>query len=553
MADQITDNRTIVTNSDTAAAFDGLAGGARGNTEGEIFIEGLGSVGEIVTDSLTGILFDAGSAQDWSNNTFYVWINCGIVGLLDTQVLGGFRIRFCGATVTDFFEVYVGGGDNWPTSVAGGWTQFVVDIEKAKTAADAGDPNTGTGGTSPATSAIRYVGYAAVTATVMTKHVDNTWLDAIYRLPAGLPGIIVEGQNGGTTPWQWRDFILELGQGVGSVKTGAGGSVVLNTPVQFFIDDGTDHEFNDQNSLVLWDDQEWAGDDLYGLIVSGTATDSGTTDFQLGVSSSTGDDRLGSQGSIIAASTGSVRWFFSGSLSDVNSLNVLGSTFLHGSEMLLDNISSSFISTQFVDCTGLDRGTLSTGFVRNSAIDANTATGESFMTASDISEIRFGNFQFSAGHALEIPPGVSTPVTYSFTGNTFTNYAADDTSGSAIFNNTGGDVLINVSGGDTPSIRNSFGSSTNVQNPVVLTLTGIVSGSEVRIMSSSQSPPVELGGTDESSTTFTFNYTFAAGFFIDIVVLDLSTTYLRLANVELGSSNTSIPIQQQTDRVYSNP
>jgi hypothetical protein len=551
MADQITDNRTQITTNDTNANNVNLAGTAQGNTEAEIFIEGLGSVGEIVTTTLNGQLYNLGGATDLSNNTFYIWINCGIVGLLDTQAAGGFRIRFAGATIGNYFEVYVAGSDRWPTSVAGGWTQFVVDIEKAHTAAAAGDPNTGTGGTQPATSAIQYVGYAAITATVMTKHVDNTWIDSIWRLPKGLPGIIIEGRNGGTTPWSWQDLPIELGAGAGSAKVGAGGSIVLNTPVQFFVDDSSIHRFTDTNSLVLWDDQEWAGDDLYGIIISGSSA--GSAEFRLGVSSSTGDDRTGAQGSIIAASTGSVRWFVSGSFEEVDELNILGATFIHANEILVNNVSASIVSTQFIDCNLLSHSQDSSGFLRNSVIDANTVAGDAFLQTDGIGSIKFGSFEYSDGHAIRLLPEITTPVTYSFEGNTFTNYLADDTSGSALFNDAGGEVLINVVDGISPTVRDGFDSTTDIQNPIVLTLTGIVSGSEVRFLSSSQTPPVELAGTDESGPTFVFNYTYAAGFFVDIVIFHISYEYLRISNLELSSGDTSIPIQQGIDRVYLNP
>jgi hypothetical protein len=251
----------------------------------------------------------------------------------------------------------------------------------------------------------------------------------------------------------------------------------------------------------------------------------------------------------LTAATGSARWSINVS-SSCNLFSDTNGVWSNGDIISLWSNShltgTSIISTNkfFQSGSTMDGVTV---------LSANTSEGEAFIVSDDISLIQNSAFEYSAGHALEIPPSVATPVTYSFSANTFTNYLADDTSGSAIFNNSGGPVLINISNGLSPTVRNSFGSTTDVQNPVVLTLTNIVSGSEVRILSSSQTPPVELDGTQESGTEFTFNYTFATGFFIDIVVLELGYKYLRLSDVELGASDTSIPVQQQLDRVYNNP
>ena len=150
MANQITDNRTSVDTAEAATNYVDISGSAAGTADNEIFIQGSNSIGQYLGSSLDGLLYNAGSAQDWSNNVFYIWINCGIVGLLDTKANGGFRIRFTGATVTDWFEVYVGGSDSWPPTIEGGWAQFVVDIETAR--ADA-VTNSWTNGTTPSTTA----------------------------------------------------------------------------------------------------------------------------------------------------------------------------------------------------------------------------------------------------------------------------------------------------------------------------------------------------------------------------------------------------------------
>ena len=463
MANQITDNRTLVHAADVVTPYDSLAGAAAGTLDTEILIQGTGSIGFSLSSTLSGILYDAGAAQDWSNNVFYIWINCGIVGLLATKAAGGFRIRFAGATVTNWFEVYVAGSDAWPPSVQGGWTQFVVDIEDARAAAIT---NGWTGGTVPATTAIRYVGWAGVTGGTMPRMVDNTWMDEIRRLPDGSPGIIVEGRNGGATDWSFGDIVTQLGVAAGTAKLGAGGAIVLNTSVQFGINDTTTHGFSDTNRVVLFENQEYAPADLYGFSAVGNA--GGTTNVRLGVKSGTGDAATGAQGGSITAAATGVRYFMDFNGANLNSIGFYGVGFNHGAAFDFNSTAVEAITCIYNDCTSA--AVADSLQLKNSVVDANTADGVAFMTTDDLGDIRFCLFEFSDGHAIEL----TTPrvASQDSAGNLFTGYGADGTNDAAIYNNTAGAVTINVlNNGGTPTIRNGASASTTVQNTVTVTVT----------------------------------------------------------------------------------
>lgn len=73
----------------------------------------------------------------------------------------------------------------------------------------------------------------------------------------------------------------------------------------------------------------------------------------------------------------------------------------------------------------------------------------------------------STGHAIRI----TSPGTYSFTGNTFTGFGADGTNYAAIFNDSGGAVTLNLSGGTTPTIRNGTSATTTLVNAVTVKVT----------------------------------------------------------------------------------
>ena len=544
MANQITDNRLLVDDAGNAANYAAAGGGGSAADDTDIKIEGTQSIGEQISSSRRFIMFDAGATQDWSSNVFYIWINCGIVGLLDLKVNGGFTIRFAGPTVTNFFEFYVGGSDSWPVAIEGGWVQFVVDIEATPS---------NTGGTPPATNLIQHVGYSAVTASVMTKASDNTWIDEIRRLPDGDPGIIVEGSNAGATPWNSSDIVTELTTAVGTFVNGPGGSYMLNTPIQFGINDTTTHEFLDTNVTWLWQYNEFAPSDLYKLSALGNS--GGTTNVTLGVKTGTGDDATGAQGATItgdAVSTNSVRWDMDFNDPDLDLVAFYGCLLPFGGAFLLDDPSVSFISTLMVDCTSA--AVSNAEILRCSIIDANSLDSVAFMSTDDLTDIVFCSFEFSDGHAVEILSG--GPSVQASKGNLYTSYlgtpgsnlvaGASGSTDAAISNNAGAARTINISdSGDTPSVRNELGTpSTTVSNPVTYTLTGLVAGTEVRIFRYSDG--VQLAGVETSGTSFPYAYDYLADTDSYVIVQKFDYVWQKF-NVTFGNANVSQAVIQRPD------
>lgn len=527
MANQITDNRTLLFDGGdgTGGQPDDLAGTATGVTDTSTYLQGATSYTYSASNSRSGMLYDAGTAQNWANNVFYITVNSGVVGLLDSKANGGFTVRFCGATVTDFFEVYVGGNDSWPPSIQGGWVTFVVDIETAYTAAVTnGDPGTNTGGTAPATSAIRYVGFSQL-LTVMPKMADNTWFDTVHRLADGNAGIIVEGRNAGTTDWNAADILTQLGSGQMAYYAGSGGEYILTTPIQFGINDTSTHGFTDTNVTWIWADQEYAATDLYGISALGNA--GGTTNVTLGAKTGTGDSATGAQGFVIQAASSGVRWSMDFDDANLDSIGFYGCSFQHGSDFLLASSAVEAISCLYVDCTS---ASVSNSLqLSNSIINANTADGVAFMDTDDLLDIRFCSFQFSDGHGIELTN--TTPTTVEQRGNKFSGYGgtggtnSTPSSGStdaAIYNNKGVATIINVTNlGDTPSIRNAASTTTTVNNAVTLTVRGVTSNNEpttyARVSMHLLSDNTEIFKADASTTddlntgfykaTSSYNYT----------------------------------------------
>jgi hypothetical protein len=113
-----------------------------------------------------------------------------------------------------------------------------------------------------------------------------------------------------------------------------------------------------------------------------------------------------------------------------------------------------------------------------------------------------------------------------------------------------------------PSYRNAGTSTTAVNLSVTLTLSGLISGSEVRIQEARGTAPsgIELYHIESVPASangiveWTYNYSdFIQPYYIDIIVHNIYYTHLRVEDVLLPATNSTIPIQQAEDRWYSNP
>lgn len=84
-----------------------------------------------------------------------------------------------------------------------------------------------------------------------------------------------------------------------------------------------------------------------------------------------------------------------------------------------------------------------------------------------------------------------------------------------------------------------------------LTFTGLATSSEVRIYSAGTT--TELYGIENTDATGTVTYSYSSGGNVDIQIFNILYEPIRYTNFTLGSSSTTIPIQQQFDRNYYNP
>lgn len=116
----------------------------------------------------------------------------------------------------------------------------------------------------------------------------------------------------------------------------------------------------------------------------------------------------------------------------------------------------------------------------------------------------------------------------------------------AIFNDTGGAITINVvNGGSTPSVRNSAGATTTVNNNVALTFSPLELNTEVRLLNTGTNN--ELDGVENSGASFVASI--PANTAIDYIIIKPGFLDIRVENVQFATSQTVL-VNQQIDRNF---
>jgi hypothetical protein len=227
-----------------------------------------------------------------------------------------------------------------------------------------------------------------------------------------------------------------------------------------------------------------------------------------------------------------------------STVDLTGNFYVLGTVTL--DADASYIRQVYVGGNGItDNG----AEIRNSTFIVTTDTGadNGMVKLTGTTDIESSTFELKSGvttgHAIQI----GSAGTYTFTDLTFNSFGTDGTNTAAIYNSSGGAVTINVFGGSVPTVRNSAGSTTTVNNLTTLTLTSLQPNSEVRVFDAGTI--TELAGVENSGTSFTANISAAS---VDIVIHSLGFEYQKISGADT-TSNLTLPIQQRVDRNYSNP
>jgi hypothetical protein len=174
------------------------------------------------------------------------------------------------------------------------------------------------------------------------------------------------------------------------------------------------------------------------------------------------------------------------------------------------------------------------------------ATGTKALIASNVGAVTSCDFISSGtGYAIE---GFATAGDYTVSTNTFTGYGSTGTANAALrVTATTGTVNINAPGGTT---YHSAGATVNIiSGQRTLTLTGIVSGSDIVILTAGTT--TELANIDANAgSTYAYSYTYSANTYIDVCVYKAGYVPFTVRNYLLADGDGSLPISQVLDRNY---
>ena len=358
---------------------------------------------------------------------------------------------------------------------------------------------------------------------------------------SGDPGIFLEvvEEDRSTTTLKAHGIIREYTAGVYG----------LQGPLTFGTASAAGSWFEDSNISLTFEDRNINDDKLYVRITGSAAAD---TTFIL-------------KNSAITTAGPNVTLDFSGSsnTSHIRKLELTGNTFssLGNPVYFGNNYSSSFHTAS--NCTFANCGIITAG---NIVFDGNTIqtgknhSGSLLLDSSSAAYLdkqtdNMSNLSFIAsgttGHAIYITEAAAT---YSFSGFSFSGFGADGSAAASIYNNSGGSVLINLIGTSTPTVRNGGISTTTLSSPATLTLTGMVSGTEVTITSGSDSTVLYHLESVDVDGEAAYSYT-AGGIIVDILIFEITKDpqVSSIFNYTLLTEDATIPIQQIDDNIYFNP
>ena len=250
-------------------------------------------------------------------------------------------------------------------------------------------------------------------------------------------------------------------------------------------------------------------------------------------------------------------------------VNMDGCSFT-GMDTFIFQSNSTIINTIFQGCDHITGGggIFTSTKVLSSSIDVDADSSLAFSDKSAFGwniatdpDGKLDDMTFDKGdnthHAIEF--GTTSPLTMTIRGMTLIGFnSLNDHDDSAFhIKRTSGTVTINIVGGTGNFSYRSEGATVVVNTGKTLTLTGIEADSEVTIMrAGDDSSDAELHHTEvvASSGDVVFSYDAGlAGSLVDILVMHLDKEPYTLENYELSSSDSSLPISQVEDRVYSNP
>ena len=478
-----------------------------GEVDTDLAIYGGECISEAQRKSGLGSISYTGTAPTWTSGwCYFIWNKFFAPNSMDTKTNGGLRVLI-GQNTANYRGWYVDGSDTYPY---GGWINYAVDPEQTSLATQTqGSPNT--------TYALLGMGYNLLNA--ISK--GNSATVDVFRYGRG-EVIITDGEAGAYGNFATLSAINDNpDNGRWGLFQDVGGSYLWKGLMSFGTP-STSVDFRDSNVVINIEDTEMTYNDFNRIEINNSSS---RVDWNTVLITALGTRSPGNFEVVDDADVNFDNCFFT-SMGTFQFLT--NSTINTSSFRLCDQVTQGTAS--FDSCTFENSGTTSAALLAN---DLENITNCEFIGNGD-------------GHGIEI----TTAGTYSFAGNQFSNFGASGSATASIFNNSGGHVTINItSGGDTPTYRNGTGATTTVNNNTLVTLTGLIIDTEVRVYDTGTIS--ERAGIEDSTATFSFSL--PAATVVDIVIHHIDYEYQRIDGYIIPNLDATLPIQQRFDRNYDNP
>ena len=522
-----TDLVDINASAESVTSWSALGGGGAGlSADPDFAIQPTNSVTKQVSGAATlkGMVYEFGSTRTQATNDhIYQWIYATCPGLIDTLANGGMRVSV-GTSDTALNEYYIRGS---ATYAAGGWVCEPVRYNSAVTPSPG--RQLGTPGSAPSsfggqiltTGTIKAVNFSCdvcyegsqieVTAGDVTTPATYARLttyayDSTRRWGIALPidgGASVQGK-------------VYWGTAATSCYARDSGKLVT------FVD--TPHSLTDLSEIIhanASSDQEFLSMSFLALGTNNrgkiSILNNAVVDYT--ASSFTGID------TVVAGGTNSV---FDGCVfSGCNEVDGAGGSFL-GASFLLPTVATD-----------------SYALLHNVAADPD---GE------------FDNCIFTKGanahHAIEF--GTSAPTTITLRGIDFTGFSGTTTSAALNFLRTTGTTTVNLIGCTGTITAQVTGSHTvDLVVATAHTITGLELNTQVTYVTNSTGVELytEDATTSDGAGKYQTTYSYGAavqGTTVDLLIMHLSYKPYE-PQIVMPSSDTTLPVVQTLDTVYSNP
>lgn len=514
-----TTNLTDITTAEGTTGFTGIGGGgAIAYQETDFFIQGnfcLSKATNNTWDSAGtprgGAMFNNGAGITVpANGAVLTWIYWWGPGVLATKANGGAEV-IIGSATTAYKSWYVTGSDDW---AFGGWRCYPVDPSVATSRANTGSP----------TSTLQYFGWQAnVGAAVNIARGNPYGIDAIRYGRCDIVATDGDLANGyatflGAANWD-NDPARRLG--LFTPRDGAyyqQGLFQIGTA-------GTAADFRDSNRVIFIQNTEKVSAAFNRWEIRNASSRVDWTSINISALGTV------SKGQFEMVDNADVNW-------DTCVFTDMDTFILQSNATVIDST--------WRRCGQV---TLGGATLTGCTFDKTTAA-VALLAGSSVSTVS-GCFFVSDGssHAIEITGGTS----HTLNNLTFSGYAASNGS-------TGNEtVYVNIASGTVTinsdsviSVRTAGATVNVVAGQKTLTLTGIVSGSDIVVLTAGTSTDLASNdGATNPVTSFAYSYTYSAGTFVDIAVYKVGYVPYVVRNYELQNGNSSLPIAQVVDRNYT--